>query len=52
MVGQLWSSEGSPEVNNHEFKVRPICMVMSFHPNSSPRWVQVKKQQGVCFNQN
>lgn len=30
MVGQVWNSQGSPEVNDHEFKVQPISMVMSF----------------------
>lgn len=49
MVGQLWSSQGSPEVNDHEFKTQPISMVMSFHPNSSPMWVQVKEQQGAAL---
>ena len=48
MVGQLWSSQGSPEVNDHEFKVQPISMVMSFYPKSSPMWVQVRAAKN-CF---
>lgn len=47
MIGQLSNSQGSPEVNNHEYKARPICMVMSFHPNGSPTWVQGKKAKGL-----
>lgn len=40
--GRTAVEQGSPEVNDHEFKTQPISMVMSFYPNSSPMWVQVK----------
>lgn len=43
MVGQLVSTKGPLEVN--EFKMRQI----SFYPNSSPMWVQVKVQHRVAL---
>lgn len=42
-MGVLVSTKGPLEVNDHELKRKPISMVVSFYPNSSPLGMQVKK---------